>query len=162
MLPKLFMVMVIMKVASSLLLLSCALITKGSAHVDQELFWQLIETSHGDADQLIELLLAHSKEEIIAFHTLLDDALYQLDRKDIQAVTDGSDDGFEYARLSIVSRGRHYFEAVLRNPHEAELDEDNEPFGTAAQKAYERKWQEPFPELPNRRATGKNRAGWAS
>ena len=133
---------------------------KGSTQLDEELFWHTVETAQGSAEKLKQILLTFSKEEIISFHQHLDEAMYQLDREDIHEITDGSEDGFEYARLWIVSQGRRYFEAVLHDPNFAEEDEENEPFGYAAQEAYEEKWQEPFPHLPNKRATGTNKAGW--
>ncbi len=121
-------------------------------------------TSQGSAEKLKQVLLASSKEELIAFHRLLDVALYQLDRADIHEITNGSDDGFEYVRLWIVSQGRRYFETVLHNPQEAPHDADerqeNEAFGYAAQQAYEEKWRESFPDLPTIRATGTNAVGW--
>jgi hypothetical protein len=52
--------------------------------------------------------------------------LYDIDRSDIQQVTDGSDDGFLYARGFIVILGKRYYEAVAANPSLAVLDCDCE------------------------------------
>jgi hypothetical protein len=46
----------------------------------------------------------------------LERKLYDIDRADIQAVTDGSDDGFLYARGFIVAMGRDFSNAVAANP----------------------------------------------
>ncbi len=101
---------------------------------------------------------------MISFNELLDEALYQLDRKDIHEVTGGSDDSFEYVRLWIVSQGRRYFEAVLQNPqkvpHFADEEQENEDFGYAVYEVYEEKWKEQFPALSGKRLTGTNSAGW--
>ncbi|MET8089612.1 hypothetical protein [Micromonospora sp. NPDC005220] len=42
--------------------------------------------------------------------------LHDIDREDIHEVTDGSDDGFLYARGFIVALGRAYYEAVRTRP----------------------------------------------
>lgn len=131
--------------------------------MNEELFWQIVAASEGSAEKLKQLLLTFSREEIISFDRLLDEALYQLDREDIYEITDGSEDGFEYVRLWIVSQGRRYFETVLQNPTAAPrwAEEENEPFGYAAQQAYEEKWKEPFPSpILKKRGTGTNAAGW--
>jgi hypothetical protein len=82
----------------------------------EDRFWALVELSGGDADKMKSLLLWFPKEHSIAFNLRLGEVVEQLDRDDIHDVTDGSDDGFLYARLRIVSRGREYYEAVLANP----------------------------------------------
>lgn len=131
--------------------------------MNEALFWDLVAASQGSADTLKQMLSAYSREEIIAFDHLLDEALYQLDQEAIQTVTGGSDDGFEYIRLWIVSQGRDYYEAVLRDPQQAPLDadeEENPDFGTAARRAYEETWQEAFPWYPSKRASGTNIVGW--
>ncbi len=72
--------------------------------MNEELFWQIVASAQGSAEKLKQRLLACSKEELVSFHQLLDEALYQLDREEIHEITDGSDDGFEYVRLWIVSQ----------------------------------------------------------
>lgn len=133
--------------------------------MNEELFWQLVADVQGSAEKLKRLLLACSKEEMVSFHQFLDGMLYQLDREDIHEITDGSDDGFEYIRLWIVSQGRSYFEKVLQDPTQAPRDTDeeqeNEAFGYAVWEAYEEKWGEAFPQMRGLRATGTNQKGWS-
>lgn len=47
---------------------------------------------------------------------VLERALYGIDRAGIQSVTDGSDDGFLYARGFIVAMGQRFYDAVASNP----------------------------------------------
>lgn len=111
-------------------------------------FWTLVSESNGDAGKLKSLLKALTREEILAFDLRLDEAMFQLDRRDIHDITDGSDDGFEYVRLWIISRGRAYYESVLRDPKNAPHfadEEENEAFSYAALEAYEETFGEPMP-----------------
>jgi hypothetical protein len=136
----------------------------------EDRFWALVELSGGDAERLKTLLLALSAENIISFSLTLDDMMFALDRRDVHDVTDGSDDGFEYVRLWIISRGRAYYESVVADPHNApqwaEADEENEGFGYAPEDAYKAKVGASFPtairQHKNARFfTGTNAAGWA-
>lgn len=52
--------------------------------------------------------------------------LHDIDRSDVHAVTDGSDDGFLYARGFIVALGREFYTAVAADPRIAILDADCE------------------------------------
>jgi hypothetical protein len=54
--------------------------------------------------------------ELLAFDRILERKLYDIDRAEIQEHTDGSDDGFLYARGFIVVAGKAYYEAVNANP----------------------------------------------
>jgi hypothetical protein len=85
------------------------------------------------------ILLWFPKEQINAFYLRLEEVLERLDRKDIHAVTGGSNDGFLDARLWIVSRGREYYEAMLADPSKGEdaEDKDNFEFCLSAMDAYE-------------------------
>jgi hypothetical protein len=126
-------------------------------------FWEVVGRAGGDADRLKHLLMRLPREEIVAFDLRLDEIMYQLDRSEIQDVTGGSDDGFEYVRLWIVSRGREYVERVLRNPENAPHfpeQEENEQFGYAAMEAYEEKFSERMPNDRWKRRSGSNTQGW--
>src|SRR5262245_17068655 len=57
-----------------------------------------------------------SDEDLVDMDRVLERKLYDIDREDIQAVTDGSDDGFLYCRGLIVALGRDFYEAVVANP----------------------------------------------
>jgi hypothetical protein len=62
--------------------------------------------------ELVQLLA----EELLAFDRILERKLYDIDREEIHAYTDGSDDGFLYARGFIVALGKAYYDAVNSNP----------------------------------------------
>jgi len=120
----------------------------------EDRFWALVEQSEGDAEQLKTILLALPAEDICAFSLTLDDMMYALDRRNIHDVTDGSEDGFEYVRLWIISQGRKYYESVLADPQNAPED------------AYEAKVGASFPAAIRqhrnaRFATMSNTAGWS-
>jgi len=63
-----------------------------------------------------------SSAELTDLDRVVERTLYDIDRADIQAVTDGSDDGFLYARGFIVALGEKYYSAVVRDPRMAVLD----------------------------------------
>ncbi|ONI85093.1 hypothetical protein ALI22I_32205 [Saccharothrix sp. ALI-22-I] len=63
-----------------------------------------------------------TSEELIALDRVVERKLYEIDRKDVHAVTDGSDDGFLYTRGFIVALGREFYEAVARDPRVAVED----------------------------------------
>lgn len=63
-----------------------------------------------------------SAEDLLAFDRILERKLYDLDRSEVQAATDGSDDGFLYARGFIVAAGKEYYDAVNREPATALMD----------------------------------------
>jgi aspartate/methionine/tyrosine aminotransferase len=137
--------------------------------MEEDRFWALVELSGGDAEQLKAILLTLHVEDICAFSLTLDDMMYALDRRDIHDVTDGSDDGFEYIRLWIISRGRAYYESVVADPQNAPqwATEKNEQFGYAPGDVYEAKVGVSFPadigmHRRSRFFTGSNKAGWAS
>lgn len=67
-----------------------------------------------------------SSDELTDLDRVVERKLYDIDRADIQAVTDGSDDGFLYARGFIVALGRDYYDAVAREPDMAVLDAECE------------------------------------
>ncbi|MEU3163044.1 DUF4240 domain-containing protein [Streptosporangium sp. NPDC006930] len=67
-----------------------------------------------------------SADELTDLDRVVEAKLYDIDRADIQAVTDGSDDGFLYARGFIVAMGRDFYAAVAEDPKKAVLDADCE------------------------------------
>lgn len=54
--------------------------------------------------------------DLLAFDRILERKLYDLDRAEVQEHTDGSDDGFLYARGFIVAAGKGYYDAVNAKP----------------------------------------------
>lgn len=77
-------------------------------------------------DRLRTLSEGLTSEELTDLDRVLERKLYEVDREDIHEVTDGSDDGFLYARGFIVAAGREFHQAVLADPGVAILDADCE------------------------------------
>ncbi|XVU22477.1 DUF4240 domain-containing protein [Actinoplanes sp. CA-054009] len=75
---------------------------------------------------LTELSAALSSTDLADLDRVLERKLHDIDRADIHEVTDGSDDGFLYARGYIVALGRDFYQAVQRDPAVAVLDADCE------------------------------------
>src|SRR5688500_561787 len=55
------------------------------------------------------------QDALLAFDRILERKLYDIDRADVHAHTDGSDDGFLYARGFIVAAGKAYYDAVAKD-----------------------------------------------
>ncbi|MBF6335349.1 DUF4240 domain-containing protein [Nocardia abscessus] len=103
-----------------------------------------------------------SSEELTALDRVLERKLFDIDRSDIQEVTDGSDDGFLYCRGFIVAMGRDFFDAVAADPEVAVLDADCE----AMCYFFAHRHQERFGIFPDTgsgisRETATNPDGWA-
>ena len=64
--------------------------------------------------------------ELTRLDRVLERKLYDIDRSDIQAVTDGSEDGSLYARGFIVAMGRDFYDAVASDPQVAVMDAECE------------------------------------
>ncbi|WP_243707775.1 DUF4240 domain-containing protein [Micromonospora sp. KC606] len=67
-----------------------------------------------------------SSPELTDLDRVVERKLYDIDRQDLHTVTDGSDDGFLYARGWIVALGREFYEAVRADPARAVVDADCE------------------------------------
>jgi hypothetical protein len=67
-----------------------------------------------------------SAAELTDLDRVLERKLYDIDREDIHEFTDGSDDGFLYARGFIVAVGREFYEAVRADPAKAIMDAECE------------------------------------
>lgn len=98
--------------------------------MNESTFWELCERhlarGRGDDDEerverLTAALAKLPPREIVDFQRLLDDAMDRAYRWDLwgaaYVILGGcSDDGFEYFRAWLVSRGRAVYEAALRDP----------------------------------------------
>ncbi|MET7948786.1 DUF4240 domain-containing protein [Micromonospora sp. NPDC005324] len=73
-----------------------------------------------------QLTVELTGQELTDLDRVVERKLYDIDREDIHEVTDGSDDGFLYARGFIVALGRSYYEAVRADPAMALLDAECE------------------------------------
>jgi hypothetical protein len=108
---------------------------------------------------LSEKLERLTKEDLLAFDRILEKKLYDIDREEIQAETDGSDDGFLYARGFIVAMGKEYYEAVYADPSKALMDFECEEMCYLSFHIYEEKFGE-MPDSGISRESGTNDSGW--
>jgi hypothetical protein len=114
-------------------------------------------------DEVITALSAQldqlDAEELLAFDRILERKLHDIDRSDVQEYTDGSDDGFLYARGFIVAAGKGYYDAVNANPEIAISDLECEEMCYLSWHLYRDKFGE-MPPSGISRETGSNEAGW--
>jgi hypothetical protein len=101
--------------------------------------------------------------ELISLDRVVERKLYDIDRVDIQAVTDGSDDGFLYARGFIVAMGRDFYDAVAGDPQVAVLEAECEQMCYFFAHRYCERFGQ-FPETGSgiSRESCSNTTGWAS
>jgi hypothetical protein len=101
--------------------------------------------------------------EVTSLDRVLERKLHDIDRADIQAVTDGSDDGFLYARGFIVAMGRDFYDAVAGDPQVAVPGAECEAMCYFFAHLHRERFGE-FPETGSgiSRETCSNPAGWAS
>ena len=114
-------------------------------------------------DEIIPALQAAlqqlSREDLLAFDRILERKLYDIDRSDVQEQTDGSDDGFLYARGFIVAAGKGYYDSVNADLSRAMMDMECEDLCYLPVRVY----QERFGEMPPSdisRESASNPAGW--
>ena len=102
-----------------------------------------------------------SAAELTDLDRVLERKLYDIDRADIQEVTDGSDDGFLYCRGFIVAMGRDFYAAVVADPEVAVHDAECESMAYFfAHLHNERFGDYPDTESGISRETASNTAGW--
>jgi hypothetical protein len=112
----------------------------------------VIASLSGQLDQL-------GAEELLAFDRILERKLHAIDRRDVHEHTDGSDDGFLYARGFIVAAGKGYYEAVSANPAVAVHDLECEDMCYLSWHLYQDKFGEVPPSGISRESCS-NDAGW--
>ncbi|BAV09345.1 Protein of unknown function [Filimonas lacunae] len=93
-------------------------------------------------DNYCTILYTLEKEPFQKYVQILEEKLHHIDRKEIHEYTDGSDDGFLYARCFIVGMGQQYYNMVDKDPSKATMDAEAEIFGFAAYDIYEEKFEE--------------------
>jgi hypothetical protein len=98
--------------------------------------------------------------ELLAFDRILERKLYDIDRADVHEHTDGSDDGFLYARGFIVAAGQAYYDAVKKDPSRALMDVECEDMCYLSFHVYAEKFGD-MPHSDISRETGSNKAGWS-
>jgi hypothetical protein len=99
------------------------------------------------------------KEELFKFDHILERKLYEIDRAEIQEQTDGSDDGFLYARGFIVAMGEEYYTAVNKDSKKALMDFECEDICYLSYHLYENKFGD-MPESEISRESCTNPNGW--
>jgi Protein of unknown function (DUF4240) len=110
-------------------------------------------------DVLTEKLRKMSKEDLLAFDRILERKMYDIDRADIHEYTDGTHDGFLYARGFIVGMGKAYYELISQEPDRATFDLDAEGFCYFPVFLYDELYGK-FPISDISRETGRNLNGW--
>lgn len=127
--------------------------------LSEEKLEELMEVLDEVTSALYEQLDTLDAPALLAFDRILERKLYELDRADIQEATDGSDDGFLYARGFIVAMGEDYFNMVISEPSSAVMDAECEEICYISYHIYEEKFGE-LPPSGISRETGSNKAGW--
>ena len=107
-------------------------------------------------DRLQEL----NQNDLLAFDRILERKLWEIDRAEIQEHTDGSDDGFLYARGFIVAAGRDYYNAVNATPERAQMDVECEDICYLSFHVYSEKFGK-MPKSDLSRESGSNQSGWS-
>jgi hypothetical protein len=122
--------------------------------MDWKRFWKLTESAYRDDDaehfEALKAALAPlSDEELVAYQTRFDELLaaaYRIDLWGAAYLVNGgcSDDGFHHFRVWLVGRGRHAYEAALKNPDSLAdvLDGDEMADGFALDAAAVRVYEE--------------------
>lgn len=108
---------------------------------------------------LREQLSQLSAPDLLAFDRILERKLYDIDRAEIQEQTDGSDDGFLYARGFIVVAGKAYYDAVNTNPSVAMMDLECEEMCFLSLHVHQEKYGEVSQSGISRESCS-NKTGW--
>lgn len=118
----------------------------------------------GALDDVIPSLRASlqglNQDDLLMFDRILERKLWDIDRAEIQKFTDGSDDGFLYARGFIVAIGRDFYDAVNTTPERARMDVECEDMCYLSHQVY----VERFGEMPSSgitRESASNPDGWS-
>jgi hypothetical protein len=127
--------------------------------LSQEKAEELLESLDEFTAALRDQLQLLSAADLLAFDRILVQKLYDIDRSDIQEHTDGSDDGFLYARGFIVAAGKEYYDAVNAEPSVALSGLDCEDICYMSLHLYEEKFGE-IPDSVISRESCSNKSGW--
>ncbi|MCK7556735.1 DUF4240 domain-containing protein [Chitinophaga sedimenti] len=119
------------------------------------------EVADNIADALTEKLYELEKEELEGFILNMEERLHHIDRRDIRARTDGSDDGFLYCRCFIVGMGEAYYNKADKDPEILYSDVEAEGIGFLAYGVYADRYDMDFERNSQHNiASGSNKAGW--
>lgn len=112
-------------------------------------------------ETLEERLAQLSKEDLITFILIMEEKLHQLDREEIHAYTDGSDDGFLYCRGFIVGMGKKYYAMIDQHPSKAMMDTEAESVCFIGYEVYKSRFGEEFKRNTiHSTESGSNSSGW--
>jgi hypothetical protein len=120
---------------------------------------ELLESLDEVIPALREALNILPSGELLEFDRILEKSLYEIDRADVQEHTDGSDDGFLYARGFIVAAGKAYYDAVNAKPSVALMDLECEEICYLPWHLYQKKYGDAPPSGISRE-TCSNKAAW--
>ncbi len=120
---------------------------------------ELLESLEDVIPALREQLGKLSAADLLAFDRILERKLYDIDRAEIQEHTDGSDDGFLYARGFIIAAGKGYYDAVNANASVALMDLECEEMCYLSFHVHEEKYGD-VPQSGISRESCSNKAGW--
>lgn len=120
---------------------------------------ELVDATEEMLPALREELAKLPADELLAFDRILERKLYDIDRAEIQEHTDGSDDGFLYARGFIVAAGKAYYDAVNAQPARALADLECEEMCYLSFHVYQEKYGD-VPPSGICRESCCNPAGW--
>ncbi|MBI3410440.1 MAG: DUF4240 domain-containing protein [Planctomycetes bacterium] len=127
--------------------------------VSEEKAEELLESLEEVIPALRENLSQLSAPDLLAFDRILERKLYDIDRAEIQERTDGSDDGFLYARGFIVAAGKGYYDAVNAKPSVALMNLECEEMCYLSLHIHEEKFGE-VPQSGISRESCTNKVGW--
>ena len=127
--------------------------------ISEDVLDELADSSSGMVEALREELSNMTKEDLLAFDRILERKLFDIDRSEIQQQTDGSDDGFLYARGFIVAAGKDYYDAVNSKPATAKMDMECEDICYVSWHIYEERFGK-MPDSGISRESCSNTAGW--
>jgi len=127
-------------------------LSEEAADVLSESLDEVIGSLHESLEEL-------SADDLLEFDRILERKLYDIDRAEIQRQTQGSDDGFLYARGFIVIVGRDYYDSVNKNPKIAMMDLECEEMCYISWNIYRENFGDP-PKSEISRESHSNKAGW--
>ena len=106
-------------------------------------------------------LLKLTKEDLAKFIFFVEKKLYEIDREDIHRYTDGSDDGFYYARGFILGLGYEHYNLVNNNPSKVAYDVEFFEICFIGYVIYKEKYGEEFERYQYHNASSfMNKEGW--
>ncbi len=112
-------------------------------------------------EALEEQLTQLNKEDLTKFILFMEEKLHKIDREEIHAHTDGSDDGFLYCRGFIVGMGKMYYEQIDYNPASATMDAEAESVCFVGYEVYKSRFGEEFKRNTiHSTESGSNPNGW--